>query len=232
MLANAKQFVDPNLKILAKAAEALPEFENKFRDKFGYGDEPVDERGENDEDDDVQEEEDAEEEEDDTKKGTKSNKKNKKVEENDEDKGDEFTVPKDKPSIGDGSKKKKQPSWWEEGASNRNTTTPLFVKKKREEMKNPAMRDMLRCGPNDEEIQINARKWKRKSQRRAIPRKTKTHRSPRPRNLWALNRDLSLKKAKMDWDTTSTKSRKLLSNVGDGSGEAQTKLSKETKVLK
>jgi len=36
----------------------------------------------------------------------------------------------------------------------------------------------------------------------------------------------------MDWDTTSTKSRKLLSNVGDGSGEAQTKLSKETNVLK
>ena len=77
MLANAKQFVDPNLKILAKAAEALPEFENKFRDKFGYGDEPADERGENDEDDDAQEEEDAKEEEDDTKKGTKSNKKNK-----------------------------------------------------------------------------------------------------------------------------------------------------------
>ena len=78
LLANAKQFVDPNLKILAKAAEGVAEFENKFRDKFGYGDEPVDERGENDEDDDVQEEEDAEEEEDDTKKGTKSNKKTRK----------------------------------------------------------------------------------------------------------------------------------------------------------
>ena len=173
LLANAKQFVDPNLKILAKAAEALPEFENKFRDKFGYGDEPVDERGENDEDDDVQEEEDAEEEEDDTKKGTKSNKKNKKVEENDEDKGDEFTVPKDKPSIGDGSKKKKQPSWWEEGASNRNTTTPLFVKKKREEMKNPAMRDMLRCGPNDEEIQINAAKMEKKKPKKSNTPKDK-----------------------------------------------------------
>ena len=52
LLANAKQFVDPNLKILAKAAEALPELENKFRDKFGNGDEPIDERGEDGDDDD------------------------------------------------------------------------------------------------------------------------------------------------------------------------------------
>ena len=76
LLANAKQFVDPNLKILAKAAEALPELENKFRDKFGNGDEPIDERGEDGDDDDDDEKQgggDVEEEKEKEKNGKKSN---------------------------------------------------------------------------------------------------------------------------------------------------------------
>ena len=56
------------------------------------------------------------------------------------------------------------------------------------------MRDM-RERANDEEIKSMPRKWKRKSQEKQY-RKTKTHRSPCPRNLWALNRDLSLKRQK------------------------------------
>ena len=177
LLANAKQFVDPNLKILAKAAEALPELENKFRDKFGNGDEPVDEHGEEDDDDDGNRgREDAEEQEEEDKKGTKSNKKNKKAEEENDGGDDEFTVPKDKPSVGDGvAKKKKQPGWWEAGGSNASSSTPLFGKKKREEMKNPAMRDALRCGPDDEEI-INAAKMEKKEKKepkKNVPSKDK-----------------------------------------------------------
>ena len=176
LLANAKQFVDPNLKILAKAAEALPELENKFRDKFGNGDEPVDEHGEGDDDDDDDDDdgnrgrEDAEEQEEEDKRGTKSNKKSKKTEEENDGGDDEFTVPKDKPSVGDGvAKKKKQPGWWEASGSNASSSTPLFGKKKREEMKNPAMRDALRCGPDDEEI-INAAKMEKKEKKE--PKKT------------------------------------------------------------
>ena len=84
LLANAKQFVDPNLKILAKAAEALPELENKFRDKFGNGDEPIDERDEDDDDDDDDEKQgggDVGEEKEKDKNGKKSNVKKKKTEE-------------------------------------------------------------------------------------------------------------------------------------------------------
>ena len=177
LLANAKQFVDPNLKILAKAAEALPELENKFRDKFGTGDEPIDERGEDDDDDDDDDDEkqgggDGEEEKEKEKNGKKSNMKKKKIEEKDEDGGaDEFTVPKDKPSIGDGTKKKTQLSWWEADGSHGSTSAQLFGKKKREEMKNPAMRNTLRCGPNEQEIKVNAAMSSKRKQNHQKKRK-------------------------------------------------------------
>ena len=175
LLANAKQFVDPNLKILAKAAEALPELENKFRDKFGNGDEPIDERGEDDDDDDDDEKQggaDVEEEKEKEKNGKKSNMKKKKIEEKDEDGGaDEFTVPKDKPSIGDGTKKKTQLSWWEADGSHGSTSAQLFGKKKREEMKNPAMRNTLRCGPNEQEIKVNAAMSSKRKQNHQKKRK-------------------------------------------------------------
>ncbi|CAL6360849.1 unnamed protein product [Bathycoccus prasinos] len=175
LLANAKQFVDPNLKILAKAAEALPELENKFRDKFGNGDEPIDERGEDDDDDDDDEKQgggDVEEEKEKEKNGKKSNMKKQKREEKDEDGGaDEFTVPKDKPSIGDGTKRKTQPSWWEADGSHGSTSAHLFGKKKREEMKNPAMRNTLRCGPNEQEIKVNAAMSSKRKQNHQKKRK-------------------------------------------------------------
>ena len=98
--------------------------------------------------------------------------KKKKREEKDEDGGaDEFTVPKDKPSIGDGTKRKTQPSWWEADGSHGSTSAHLFGKKKREEMKNPAMRNTLRCGPNEQEIRVNAAMSSKRKQNHQKKRK-------------------------------------------------------------
>ena len=130
----------------SESCRGVAKLENKFRDKFGNGDEPIDERGEDGDDDDDDEKQgggDVEEEKEKEKNGKKSNMKKKKRK--DEDGGaDEFTVPKDKPSIGDGTKRKTQPSWWEADGSHGSTSAQLFGKKKREEMKNPAMRNTLR----------------------------------------------------------------------------------------
>ena len=159
LLQIAEQFVDPNLKILAKAAESLPELENNFRDKYGTGDVAIDEHGEGSDDDEEKENMNDDDDDDVDEPAAKNNsnkdeskkeriKRKEEREDKDDAADDEFTVPQNKPSIGE--MKKKAPAWWEQQDGG---TKIGAGRKKREEMKNPAMRNNLRCGPDDEEIQ-------------------------------------------------------------------------------
>ena len=114
LLKNAKQFVDPNLTTLAKAAESIPELGmNKFRDKYGDGSGPMDERAASDDDEDK-----GDEDEHPAVIGKRLKKKESETNElkkmKNEKNGDEFTVPSDKPFIGEDAEKRKLATtrWW------------------------------------------------------------------------------------------------------------------------